>query len=86
MGLSFSGERPIDRFQKERQCLRKLPAIPFDTDEVLPVLVTPKTPASITTATASAGYWASFQKNKLEKGATSVAQPKLLPGNRHGRM
>jgi transposase len=36
-----SGERPIDRFQKERERLRKLPAIPFDTDEVLPVLVTP---------------------------------------------
>ena len=36
-----SGERPIDRFQKERDRLRGLPAIPFDTDEVLPVLVTP---------------------------------------------
>lgn len=36
-----TGERPIDRFQKERQRLRGLPAIPFDTDEVLPVLVTP---------------------------------------------
>lgn len=36
-----TGERPIDRFQKERDRLRRLPAIPFDTDEVLPVLVTP---------------------------------------------
>jgi hypothetical protein len=36
-----SGERPIDRFQRERDRLRRLPAIPFDTDEVLPVLVTP---------------------------------------------
>jgi len=36
-----TGERPIDRFQKERVRLRGLPAIPFDTDEVLPVLVTP---------------------------------------------
>jgi transposase len=36
-----SGERPIDRFQRECDQLRRLPAIPFDTDEVLPVLVTP---------------------------------------------
>ena len=36
-----TGERPIDRFQKERERLCRLPAIPFDTDEVLPVLVTP---------------------------------------------
>jgi transposase len=36
-----TAERPLDRFQKERQRLRGLPAIPFDTDEVLPVLVTP---------------------------------------------
>ena len=34
-------ERPIDRFQKERQRLRPLPAMPFDTDEVLSVVVTP---------------------------------------------
>jgi len=34
-------ERPIDRFQKERGRLRPLPAVPFDTDEILPVLVTP---------------------------------------------
>jgi hypothetical protein len=34
-------ERPIDRFQKERQRLRPLPAISCDTDEVLPVVVTP---------------------------------------------
>jgi hypothetical protein len=36
-----TGERPLDRFQQERQRLRRLPPIPFDTDEVLPVLVTP---------------------------------------------
>jgi transposase len=30
-------ERPIDRFQKERQWLRPLPAMPFDTDEILSV-------------------------------------------------
>lgn len=34
-------ERPIDRFQKERDRLRPLPAIPFDTDEILSVVVTP---------------------------------------------
>lgn len=34
-------ERPIDRFQAERDRLRPLPAVPFDTDEVLSVLVTP---------------------------------------------
>jgi hypothetical protein len=34
-------ERPIDRFQEERPDLRPLPAIPFDTDEILPAVVTP---------------------------------------------
>jgi transposase len=34
-------ERPIDRFQRERSLLRALPAIPFDTDEVVPAVVTP---------------------------------------------
>jgi len=34
-------ERPIDRFQKERQRLRALPAVPYDTDEILSVVVTP---------------------------------------------
>ena len=32
-------ERPIDRFERERSLLRKLPAIPFDTDEVVPAVV-----------------------------------------------
>ena len=32
-------ERPIDRFQRERSLLRPLPAIPFDTDEVVPAVV-----------------------------------------------
>jgi transposase len=35
-------QRPIDRFGQERPHLRPLPAIPFDTDEVLPVIVTPQ--------------------------------------------
>jgi transposase len=32
-------ERPVDRFQRERARLRALPAIPFDTDEVVPAVV-----------------------------------------------
>ena len=33
--------RPIDRFQQEHALLRPLPAIPFDTDEVVPAVVSP---------------------------------------------
>lgn len=32
-------ERPVDRFQKERSRLRRLPAAPFNTDEMVPVVV-----------------------------------------------
>jgi transposase len=34
-------ERPIDRWEEERVLLRPLPAIPFDTDEVVPAVVSP---------------------------------------------
>jgi hypothetical protein len=34
-------ERPVDRFAQERPRLRPLPAIPFDTDEILSTDVTP---------------------------------------------
>ncbi len=34
-------ERPADRFGRERSLLRALPAIPFDTDEVVPAVVNP---------------------------------------------
>jgi len=34
-------ERPLDRFQQERSLLRSLPSIPFDTDEVVPAVVSP---------------------------------------------
>ena len=34
-------ERPLDRFHKERALLRPLPAIPFDSDEVVPAVVSP---------------------------------------------
>jgi hypothetical protein len=34
-------ERPVDRFQQERSLLRALPTIPFDTDELVPAVVSP---------------------------------------------
>ena len=34
-------ERPVDRFQRERSLLRVLPAIPYNTDEIVPAVVTP---------------------------------------------
>jgi transposase len=33
-------QRPVDRFEQERSRLRPLPALPFDTDEILSVIVT----------------------------------------------
>jgi transposase len=34
-------ERPLERFQQERTLLRQLPTLPFDTDEVVPAVVSP---------------------------------------------
>jgi transposase len=34
-------QRPVDRLAQERPLLRKLPAVPFDTDEVVPAVVSP---------------------------------------------
>jgi transposase len=34
-------ERPVDRFQRERSLLRALPTISFDTDEIVPAVVSP---------------------------------------------
>ena len=34
-------ERPIDRFSQERSLLRRVPEIPFDTDEIASVIVSP---------------------------------------------
>lgn len=34
-------ERPVDRVERERSRLRPLPVIPFDTDEVVPAVVSP---------------------------------------------
>ncbi len=36
-----TGERPIDRFEKEQGLLSPLPSHPYDTDEVIPSVVTP---------------------------------------------
>ncbi len=36
-----TGERPVDRFERERAILRPLPAIPYDTDEVVLTVATP---------------------------------------------
>jgi transposase len=35
-------ERPLERFQQERGLLRPLPALPFDSDEVVPAVVSPQ--------------------------------------------
>jgi transposase len=34
-------ERPLERFEQERRLLRPLPALSFDTDEVVPAVVSP---------------------------------------------
>src|SRR5262249_18502207 len=34
-------QRPIERWEQERVLLRPLPALPFDTDEVVPAIVSP---------------------------------------------
>lgn len=36
-----TGERPVDRFERERALLRPLPSIPYDTDELILTVVTP---------------------------------------------
>ena len=45
-------QRPVDRFENERGKLRPLPAIPFDTDEVIAPWPR-RTPACTSTATAT---------------------------------
>jgi len=35
-------QRPLERFEHERTLLRPLPAIPFDTDDVVPAIVSPQ--------------------------------------------
>lgn len=36
-----TNERPVDRFEKERSQLHPLPALPFDTDDMVSVVVSP---------------------------------------------
>ena len=36
-----TGERPVDRFEKERAILQPLPSLPYDTDDIVPAVVTP---------------------------------------------
>jgi transposase len=36
-----TGELQVDRFQRERCRLRPLPVIPFDTDEIVPMVISP---------------------------------------------
>jgi transposase len=62
-------ERPIDHFEQERALLRPLPAIPFDTDEVLPVIVSPH--ARIR-----------FDGNRYSAPPSLVRQPITLRANR----
>jgi transposase len=63
-------ERPIDRFQRERTLLRTLPAIPFDTDEVVPAVVTPHARIE-------------FDGNRYSTPPRFVRQPVLIRANRH---
>ena len=44
-------QRPIDRFEQERSCLRKLPGLRFDTDEIVSAIVS-SMPASSSMAIA----------------------------------
>src|SRR6202162_1195562 len=62
-------ERPLDRFQQERALLRPLPAIPFDSDEVVPAVVSPH--ARIT-----------FDGNRYSAPPQFVRRPLTLRANR----
>jgi transposase len=62
-------ERPIDRFQQERALLRALPAIPFDTDEVVPAVVNPHARIA-------------FDGNRYSTPPQFVRQPLTLRANR----
>ena len=62
-------ERPIDRFPKERALLRPLPALPFDTDEVVPAVVSPH--ARIR-----------FDGNRYSAPPTLVRKPLTIRANR----
>jgi transposase len=62
-------ERPIERFERERALLRPLPAIPFDTDEVVPAVVSPHARIA-------------FDGNRYSAPPTLVRKPLTLRANR----
>jgi transposase len=62
-------ERPVDRFERERSLLRALPAIPFDTDEVAPAVVTPHARVE-------------FDGNRYSTPPRFVRQPVMVRANR----
>jgi len=62
-------ERPIERFEQERALLRPLPAIGFDTDEVVPAVVSPHARIA-------------FDGNRYSVPPQFVRQPLTLRANR----
>jgi transposase len=62
-------QRPLDRFQQERALLRPLPAIPFDSDEVVPAIVSPHARIA-------------FDGNRYSVPPQFVRRPITLRGNR----
>lgn len=62
-------ERPIDRFPHERALLRPLPALPFDTDEVVPAIVSPQARIK-------------FDGNRYSAPPSLVRQPITIRANR----
>ena len=65
-----TGERPIDRFERERSLLRTLPAVPFDTDEIVPAVVTPHARIE-------------FDGNRYSTPPRFVRRPVTIRANRH---
>jgi transposase len=63
-------ERPVDRFERERSLLRALPAIPFDTDELAPAVVTPHARVE-------------FDGNRYSVPPRFVRRPVMIRANRH---
>jgi hypothetical protein len=64
-------ERPVDRYERERSLLRALPAIPFDTDEVVPAVVTPHARVE-------------FDGNRYSVPPRFVRRPVMIRANRDG--
>ena len=60
----------MDRFQQERSLLRTLPAIPFDTDEIVPAIVSPHARIQ-------------FDSNRYSVPPRLVRRPVTIRANRH---